>query len=366
MANDRIGDIWFEMNMGGTANKNAEELFRRMQGIVAFAKEYTEIMKGGVSVGKDMYTPFLKNYEKAAQMLTKVNDLIQKANSEIGRASVFGGNVGEIEKSVQALKKAREELTKGLSGGRVEMMATDQLSAFEAKIRTIEGNLKSVGKEINSAIDSKKLGNKVESTIIKMSNDYNRLTKGMFGVDDKNNAVYTSADNLLDKLIEVQNRLNSAAKSGNVSEIQKQLMEYDALSKKIDQVAKSLKNLNAEQRNRSNAELNGNVLLQRIDGRMMDLNKAFGIANKGGLQADIQNITSLMSKLESFKQRLNAAVTANNTNEIGKLAKEYKLLSAEISNATKSVIDNSAAQQNNIEQAKQRLSVAYESPILQR
>lgn len=359
MANDSIGDIWFEMNMGGTANKNAEELFRRMQGIVAFAKEYTEIMKGGVSVGKDMYTPFLKNYEKAAQMLTKVNDLIQKANSEIGRASVFGGNVGEIEKNVQALKKAREELTKGLSGGRVEMIATDQLSAFESKIRTIEGNLKSVGKEINSAIDSKKLGNKVESTIIKMSNDYNRLTKGMFGVDDKNNAVYTSADNLLDKLIEVQNRLNSAAKSGNVSEIQKQLMEYDALSKKIDQVAKSLKNLNAEQRNRSNAELNGNVLLQRIDGRMMDLNKAFGIANKGGLQADIQNITSLMSKLESFKQRLNAAVTANNTNEIGKLAKEYKLLSVEISNATKSVIDNSAAQRNNIEQAKQRLSVAY-------
>lgn len=359
MANDSIGDIWFEMNMGGTANKNAEELFRRMQGIVAFAKEYTEIMKGGVSVGKDMYTPFLKNYEKAAQMLTKVNDLIQKANSEIGRASVFGGNVGEIEKSVQALKKAREELTKGLSGGRVEMIATDQLSAFEAKIRTIEGNLKSVGKEINSAIDSKKLGNKVESTIIKMSNDYNRLTKGMFGVDDKNNAVYTSADNLLDKLIEVQNRLNSAAKSGNVSEIQKQLMEYDALSKKIDQVAKSLKNLNAEQRSRSNAELNGNVLLQRIDGRMMDLNKAFGIANKGGLQEDIQNITSLMSKLESFKQRLNAAVTANNTNEIGKLAKEYKLLSVEISNATKSVIDNSAAQRNNIEQAKQRLSVAY-------
>lgn len=359
MANDSIGDIWFEMNMGGTANKNAEELFRRMQGIVAFAKEYTEIMKGGVSVGKDMYTPFLKNYEKAAQMLTKVNDLIQKANSEIGRASVFGGNVGEIEKSVQALKKAREELTKGLSGGRVEMMATDQLSAFEAKIRTIEGNLKSVGKEINSAIDSKKLSNKVESTIIKMSNDYNRLTKGMFGVDDKNNAVYTSADNLLDKLIEVQNRLNSAAKSGNVSEIQKQLMEYDALSKKIDQVAKSLKNLNAEQRNRSNAELNGNVLLQRIDGRMMDLNKAFGVANKGGLQADIQNITSLMSKLESFKQRLNAAVTANNTNEIGKLTKEYKLLSVEISNATKSVIDNSAAQRNNIEQAKQRLSVAY-------
>lgn len=359
MANDSIGDIWFEMNMGGTANKNAKELFRRMQGIVAFAKEYTEIMKGGVSVGKDMYTPFLKNYEKAAQMLTKVNDLIQKANSEIGRASVFGGNVGEIEKSVQALKKAREELTKGLSGGRVEMVATEQLSAFEAKIRTIEGNLKSVGKEINSAIDSKKLGNKVESTIIKMSNDYNRLTKGMFGVDDKNNAVYTSADNLLDKLIEVQNRLNSAAKSGNVSEIQKQLMEYDALSKKIDQVAKSLKNLNAEQRNRSNAELNGNVLLQRIDGRMMDLNKAFGIANKGGLQADIQNITSLMSKLESFKQRLNAAVTANNTNEIGKLAKEYKLLSVEISNATKSVIDNSAAQRNNIEQAKQRLSAAY-------
>lgn len=359
MANDSIGDIWFEMNMGGTANKNAEELFRRMQGIVAFAKEYTEIMKGGVSVGKDMYTPFLKNYEKAAQMLTKVNDLIQKANSEIGRASVFGGNVGEIEKSVQALKKAREELTKGLSGGRVEMIATDQLSAFEAKIRTIEGNLKSVGKEINSAIDSKKLGNKVESTIIKMSNDYNRLTKGMFGVDDKNNAVYTSADNLLDKLIEVQNRLNSAAKSGNVSEIQKQLMEYDALSKKIEQVAKSLKNLNAEQKSRSNAELNGNVLLQRIDGRMMDLNKAFGIANKGGLQADIQNITSLMSKLESFKQRLNAAVTANNTNEIGKLAKEYKLLSVEISNATKSVIDNSAAQRNNIEQAKQRLSVAY-------
>lgn len=360
MANDSIGDIWFEMNMGGTANKNAEELFRRMQGIVAFAKEYTEIMKGGVSVGKDMYTPFLKNYEKAAQMLTKVNDLIQKANSEIGRASVFGGNVGEIEKSVQALKKAREELTKGLSGGRVEMIATDQLSAFEAKIRTIEGNLKSVGKEINSAIDSKKLGNKVESTIIKMSNDYNRLTKGMFGVNDKNNAVYTSADNLLDKLIEIQNRLNSAAKSGNVSEIQKQLMEYDALSKKIDQVAKSLKNLNAEQRNRSNAELNGNVLLQRIDGRMMDLNKAFGIANKGGLQADIQNITSLMSKLESFKQRLNAAVTANNTNEIGKLAKEYKLLSVEISNATKSVIDNSAAQRNNIEQvAKQRLSAAY-------
>lgn len=359
MANDSIGDIWFEMNMGGTANKNAEELFRRMQGIVAFAKEYTEIMKGGVSVGKDMYTPFLKNYEKAAQMLTRVNDLIQKANSEIGRASVFGGNVGEIEKSVQALKKAREELTKGLSGGRVEMIATDQLSAFEAKIRTIEGNLKSVGKEINSAIDSKKLGNKVESTIIKMSNDYNRLTKGMFGVDDKNNAVYTSADNLLDKLIEVQNRLNSAAKSGNVSEIQKQLMEYDALSKKIEQVAKSLKNLNAEQKSRSNAELNGNVLLQRIDGRMMDLNKAFGIANKGGLQADIQNITSLMSKLESFKQRLNAAVTANNTNEIGKLAKEYKLLSVEISNATKSVIDNSAAQRNNIEQAKQRLSVAY-------
>lgn len=359
MANDSIGDIWFEMNMGGTANKNAEELFRRMQGIVAFAKEYTEIMKGGVSVGKDMYTPFLKNYEKAAQMLTKVNDLIQKANSEIGRASVFGGNVGEIEKNVRALKKEREELTKGLSGGRVEMIATDQLSAFEAKIRTIEGKLKSVGNEINSAIDSKKLGNKVESTIIKMSNDYNRLTKGMFGVDDKNNAVYTSADNLLDKLIEVQNRLNSAAKSGNVSEIQKQLMEYDALSKKIDQVAKSLKNLNAEQRNRSNAELNGNVLLQRIDGRMMDLNKAFGIANKGGLQADIQNITSLMSKLESFKQRLNAAVTANNTNEIGKLAKEYKLLSVEISNATKSVIDNSAAQRNNIEQAKQRLSVAY-------
>lgn len=359
MANDRIGDIWFEMNMGGTANKNAEELFRRMRGIVAFAKEYTEIMKGGVPVGKDMYTPFLKNYEKAAQMLTKVNDLIQKANSEIGRASVFGGNVGEIEKSVQALKKAREELTKGLSGGREEMIATDQLSAFEAKIRTIEGNLKSVGKEINSAIDSKKLGNKVESTIIKMSNDYNRLTKGMFGVDNKNNAVYTSADDLLDKLIEVQNRLNSAAKSGNVSEIQKQLMEYDALSKKIDQVAKSLKNLNAEQKSRSNAELNGNVLLQRIDGRMMDLNKAFGIANKGGLQADIQNITSLMSKLESFKQRLNAAVTANNTNEIGKLAKEYKLLSVEISNATKSVIDNSAAQRNNIEQAKQRLSVAY-------
>lgn len=359
MANDSIGDIWFEMNMGGTANKNAEELFRRMQGIVAFAKEYTEIMKGGVSVGKDMYTPFLKNYEKAAQMLTKVNGLIQKANSEIGRASVFGGNVGEIEKSVQALKKAREELTKGLSGGRVEMIATDQLSAFEAKIRTIEGKLKSMGNEINSAIDSKKLGNKVESTIIKMSNDYNRLTKGMFGVDDKNNAVYTSADNLLDKLIEVQNRLNSAAKSGNVSEIQKQLMEYDALSKKIDQVAKSLKNLNAEQRNRSNAELNGNVLLQRIDGRMMDLNKAFGVANKGGLQADIQNITSLMSKLESFKQRLNAAVTANNTNEIGKLTKEYKLLSVEISNATKSVIDNSAAQRNNIEQAKQRLSVAY-------
>ena len=371
MANN-IGDIWFEMNMGGNANKNAAELLKKMGDIVSCADAYAKALGDVPNVAKDAFTPFLKNYEKAAQMLQKVEDLLRSANSEANRMKSAGGNVKGIESDIKALVEARKLLQDTLNDkqGSSLNIYTDKLSSYEAKIKSIEARVKSIGKTMDTSFDGSILFRRMEGRSLDLDK--------MFGVADRIGA-QSSVDKVLDsmqKLADLKKRLGAGIVSGDVNEIQQVAREYGILNEEIRNLSKSIqgmasahKRAEAEQQKalssqqREDNMLNrGKVQVESISNALYRLSRLQDALKQKGFSGGVGTVDYFSKQLGRLRIDLNNAVLSNDTSAIDRLIKQYQVMSKIIDGVVKKQKDmlGDASSTSKLKDAQEMLSLRME------